>query len=204
MAYFCINFFKPYIYEPVFWPSLTEDPQIVAARSRKAAIYAWLIFLLIVIKVVLLFEYVDRYVAIPQQWWDVIIATCPIWKKSETFHNFTLVHTGLVVMMPAHFLFNYLKHKRWAETGVPPIETHHLTSKAYWIEVVAKAFGFLAMSFIVRDKGPKWIYGTSNIEPYPGFVKCFLFMFILSWLGGPYTQMIRRKLAPRDLSTKTD
>ena len=106
-------------------------------------------------------------------------------------------------MMPAHFLMNYLKHKRWAETGVPPIETHQLTRKAYWIEVVAKALGFIAMSFIVREEGPKWIYGTKNIENYPGFVKCFLFMFILSWLGGPYTQMIRWRLAPSDLQQRT-
>ena len=99
---------------------------------------------------------------------------------------------------------NYLKHRRWAKTGVPPIETHQLTRKAYWVEVVAKVVGFAAMSIIVRDKGPKLIYGTSDIEPYPCFVKCFLFMFILSWLGGPYTQMIRRMQAPRDQNIKAE
>ena len=54
------------MYEPVFWPSLDEDPKIVATRSKKAAIYAWLVFLLLFIKVVILYEYVERQHVIPQ------------------------------------------------------------------------------------------------------------------------------------------
>ena len=65
MAHFCKNVFKPYFYEPVFWPSLDEDPKVVAARSRKAAIYIWLVYLFICVKIVLLYEYVERNAVIP-------------------------------------------------------------------------------------------------------------------------------------------
>ena len=122
-AYFCSNCFRPYLFDPVFCPSPNEDPKVSAARSRKAALWAWFIYFIICVKVVILYEYVERNAIIPQQWWDVIISTCPIWKKSHTFHNFTLVHTGYVAMMPAFYWVNYLKHKQWAKTGIAPIET---------------------------------------------------------------------------------
>ena len=65
MAHFCKHIFKPYFYEPVFWPSPDEDPKVVAARSRKAAIYIWLVYLFICVKIVLLYEYVERNAVIP-------------------------------------------------------------------------------------------------------------------------------------------
>ena len=204
MAHFCKNIFKPYFYEPVFWPSLDEDPKIVAARSRKAAIYAWLVYLFICVKIVLLYEYVERNAVIPQQWWDVIIQTCPIWKKAHTFHNFTLVTSGYVSLMPAHFLMNYLKHRRWAKTNIPPIEKPCVAWKAYCIEVVAKIVAFALAFFIVVKKAPIWIYGTSNIEPYPGFCKHFITCMCMALIGGPYTQMLRRKLESPARHSKSD
>ena len=199
-AYFCKYCFKPYMYEPIFWPSHDEDPKVVAARSKKAAIYAWLVFLFLCLKVVLLYEYVERQHIIPQQWWDVIVKTCPVWKKSHTFHNFTLVHTGYVGILPLLFHVNYLKHKRWAETGLPPIETSQVVGwKAYSIECVVKAIGFGIIQ-IATKKLPVIIYGTSNIEPYPGFFKCFLSMIAISILSGPFTQFLRTSLAaPRKI-----
>lgn len=47
--------------------------------------------------------------------------------------------------MPAFYLMNYLKHKRWAETGVAPIEHSQVKGKAYWIEAVAKVLFFAAL-----------------------------------------------------------
>ena len=116
------------------------------------------------------------------------------------------MHTGFVVMLPANYLMNYFKHKRWAETGVAPIETSEVKRKAYWIEVLAKIAIFATVNFCLK-KAPILIYGTSNIEPYPGFVKAFVTMFMLALIGGPFTQMVRTRLAtPADAPTlkKTD
>ena len=204
MAHFLKNVFKPYFYEPVFWPSPDEDPKVVAARSRKAAIYAWLVYLFVCIKIVLLYEYVERNAVIPQQWWDVIIQTCPIWKKAHTFHNFTLTTSGYVVLMPAHFLVNYIKHRRWAKTNTPPIETPQVAWMAYCIEIVAKVVAFGLTFYIWVKKAPYWIYGTSNLDPYPGFFKHFVTMMCIALISGPYTQMVRRKLASHAHHSKLD
>ena len=95
----------------MFCPSPSEDPKVIAARSKKAAIYAWVIYLLVFIKIVILYEYVEHSSVIPQQWWDSIIKTCPVWKKANTFHYSTMVHTGYMVMMPSIYLWNYMKHR---------------------------------------------------------------------------------------------
>ena len=65
MAHFCKHCFRPYMYDPVFCPKPEEDPKMIAARSRTAAIRAWLVYFLICIKVVLLYEYVERNHMIP-------------------------------------------------------------------------------------------------------------------------------------------
>ena len=65
MAYFCANCFKPYMFDPVFCPSSNEDPKAIAARSRKAALWAWFVYFIICVKVVLLYEYVERNAVIP-------------------------------------------------------------------------------------------------------------------------------------------
>lgn len=184
------------MFDPVFCPDQKADPDAIAARSKKAAIYAWLAFLFIFIKCVATYEYVERNAIIPQQWWDSIISTCPVWKKSHTFHNFTLVHTGYVVMMPALFLMNYLKHRRWAKTGVPPIETPQVVRAAYWIEVITKVTAFALIDVLIK-KTTVAIYGTTNIEPYPGFFKVFIQIFMLAFVAGPCTQLIRRELAAK-------
>ena len=106
--------------------------------------------------------------------------------------------------MPAYFLMNYLKHKRWAKTNIPPIETPQVAWTAYCIEIVAKIVAFALAHIIVAKKAPLWIYGTSNIEPYPGFCKHFAEMMCIALIWGPYTQMIRRKLASPAQHSKSD
>ena len=64
-AHFCSNYFRPYMFDPVFCPSRDEDPKVIAARSRKAALWAWCIYFIICVKVVLLYEYVERNAIIP-------------------------------------------------------------------------------------------------------------------------------------------
>ena len=59
-AHFSHYCFRPYFFDPIFCPSKNEDPKIVAERSKKAAIYSWAIYLLVFIKIVILYSYVDR------------------------------------------------------------------------------------------------------------------------------------------------
>lgn len=124
MAHFSHFCFKPYLFDPVFCPAPDEDFHRTASRSKKAAIYAWLVFFLICVKIVVLYEYVERNSLVPSQWWDVLSKTCPVWKKANIFHYSTMVHTGHMVMVPAFYFWNYIKHRRWALMGHKTLERH--------------------------------------------------------------------------------
>ena len=64
-------------------------------------------------------------------------------------------------------------------------------------EAVGRVMGFLLV-MIVHKKSPLWLYGTSNIEVIPSFIKCFFVMGSVTWLHGPFTLWIRTKLAPNN------
>jgi hypothetical protein len=43
--------------------------------------------------------------------------TCPHMKITHTFHHFSLACTAYPAIIPCFYLWNYLKHKKWAENG---------------------------------------------------------------------------------------
>jgi hypothetical protein len=59
-AFFFNDTFKKYFYDPVFCPDDSEDPKVTVARSLKALKHTSLIYLVIMVKMVCLFIYVDN------------------------------------------------------------------------------------------------------------------------------------------------
>lgn len=118
------------MFDPVFYPNPKEDRKISIERARKATIYSALYFLFITVKVVILYEYVDRNSIIPQQWLDTIVSTCPIFKKTHLFHHFTLSHTGYVITVPMQYFWNYRRIKHIEEqTGPYSIDNEKLAGR---------------------------------------------------------------------------
>ena len=109
-THFNMNYLKPILFDPVFYPGPEDSSATIVARSRKAFLVCALVYVAIVVKMVLLYDYVDSNNVIPQQWFDVIKQTCPVFKKSGLFHHFSIVYTGVVAFVPGMYFFNYVKH----------------------------------------------------------------------------------------------
>ena len=86
-------------------------------RSRTAAGYACLYYLLLSVKIIVLYENIERNNLIPQKWWDAILSTCPNYLIKHTFHNFSMFHLGYIITVPLSYLTNYWRKKRVLRTG---------------------------------------------------------------------------------------
>ena len=115
---FTHNVFKPYLFDPIFYPNPREDPDHCFRRARKAFIYSVILYVLLIVKIFFLYEFVERNQIIPDQWLESIYKTCPVFKKNHLFHYFTLSHTGLITIVPLQYFWNYLRLKNIKNNGI--------------------------------------------------------------------------------------
>ena len=117
---FCLRIIRPYFYDPIFFPKKIEgEKNMVKAveRSRTAAGYACLYYFLLSVKIIVLYENIERNNLIPQKWWDAILSTCPNFLIKHTFHNFSMFHLGYIITVPLSYLTNYWSKRRVLRTG---------------------------------------------------------------------------------------
>jgi len=157
--------FKPYLFEPVFYPKRGENMNVSVTRARKAFIISAVFYAVVLVKMIGLYLYVDRNNVIPQQWLDSVIQTCPVYKLSNLFHHFSITHTGLVILIPSYFLWNWLVLRQRQKEGKTPIEGSEITG---WLEASVRILGFVVLDYLLTDAGPKLIFGTKNFNPFPG------------------------------------
>lgn len=120
-----------------------------------------------------LYHYVDSTHQIPEEWMQSLRDTCPEMKKTHTFHHFSLAVIGLTTLMPAFYFFNYLKHRSWDRNGFDP-EVAAALAEPSTKTVVIETCVRLLISIILEifwKKVPLAIYGTSDLDAFPEFVK---------------------------------
>jgi hypothetical protein len=110
---FVVKCFKPYMFDPVFYPKVGENMNVSVQRAKKAFQISAFCYLLILCKMIGLYLYVDSTSEIPEQWFDSIKATCPVFKLSNLFHHFSITHTGYLTMLPSCYLWNWLRLRQW-------------------------------------------------------------------------------------------
>jgi len=197
-AFFFNGVFKKHFYDPVFTPDVdSEHPKVTAARSLKAAKYAAIVYLAILIKMICLYIYVDTTFEIPSDWKTSLTNTCPKLKKSHTFHHFSLACTGYVAVMPSFFLWNYLKHRDWACNGITFESSAATLANQSTGTLALEAFircGLFVVVEIVGKKLPMMIYGHNDLDAFPDLVKRSVEMFLLTWVATRFTDWLRTKL----------
>ncbi len=110
---------------------------------------------------------------------ESIKATCPVFKMSNLYHHFSITHTGLVIMIPSFYLWNWLQLREWQNEGKSPVDRSIPTG---WLQVFVRITGFVIGDYIITDAAPKLIFGTKNLSPFPGdMVKKSVMVFIISW-----------------------
>ena len=193
---FCLRIVRPYLYDPIFFPQKIEGREnLVRAveRSRTAAIYACGYYLFVCVKLALLYEYIERNNVIPQQWWDSITLSCPDFQIKHTFHNFSIFHAGYIITVPMSYLNNYWSKNRMLKTGENYIETSSIKPAMKVLEGVLRTGIFLYIGMdLIRKKLPMMIFGTLNLQPYPGFIQFASLKGSMMILYGPCTQWLRR------------
>ena len=173
-AYFANNVFKRHFYDPVFVPDLDKDStETIVSRSRKAFLYALSIYVVLITSMLSLYTYVDSTHQIPEEWVQSLRDTCPEMKKTHTFHHFSLSVTGLTTLMPAFYLWNYLKHRSWHKNGFNSESAVALAQPSTKTVVIGTIIRIIVSVIleIFWKKVPAAIYGTSDLDAFPEFVK---------------------------------
>ena len=194
-AYFCVDCFQKYLYEPIFYPKANENPKISAQRSRNAFLVSSAIFVALSFKMTGLYLWVDANNVIPPQWLDSVISSCPKFKKSHLFHHFSMANTGFVAVIPFTYMWNYFKHAAWSEHGRPKdVATGSIPS--WCLMTGARAFMLLLGEHVITDRLPILICGTKDLEPFHDFAKNFVLVLYITWLTEPFSEWLKHsKLA---------
>ena len=81
-----------------------------------------------------------------------------------------MFHVGYIITVPLSYLTNYWAKKRMLETGETFIEASNVKPSMRVFEGVLRVAILLIWMDIVRKKLPMLIFGTLNLQPYPGVV----------------------------------
>ena len=82
-----------------------------------------------------------------------------------------MFHVGYIITVPLSYLNNYWSKKRMLKTGEIFIETTNVKLTMRVFEGALRAGILLIWMDIVRKKLPILIFGTLNLQPYPGMVQ---------------------------------
>ena len=103
-----------------------------------------------------------------------------------------MFHAGYVVTVPLSYLINYWNKKRMLKTGEKSIEASDVKPTMRVFEMALRTGILLIWMDLVRKKFPMLIFGTLNLQPYPGLVQFASLKGFLLLLYGPFTQWLRR------------
>lgn len=94
------------MFDRVFFPA-NEDAKVSVERAYRAFQNSLMCFGAAFVKITCLYHYIDANNVIPQQWWDSVIQTCPVYKKSGLFHYFSMSSTGYLFAVPCLYYFRW-------------------------------------------------------------------------------------------------
>lgn len=107
LSYFFQNVYLEKMFDAVAYPKETEALQVSVKRAFKAFKISCMLYIACVIKISLIYIYVDYNNVIPQAWIDSVHQTCPVFKKANLFAEFSISHLGFVFTVPAFYFWNW-------------------------------------------------------------------------------------------------